>query len=51
MLLKSKYVIGCNSMAMVAGIFLGKKVFDALPPNDEKNKLPFRQIKKLKFVK
>ena len=51
LLLKSKYVIGCNSMAMVAGIFLGKKVFDALPPNDEKNKLPFRQIKKLKFVK
>ncbi len=51
LLLKSKYVIGCNSMAMVVATFLGKKVFDALPPQDEKNKLPFKQIKKLKFIK
>ena len=50
LLLKSKYVIGCNSMAMVVATFLGKKVFDALPPDDEKNKLPFKQIKKLKFI-
>ena len=51
LLLKSTYVIGCNSMAMVVATNIGKKVFDALPPGDEKNKLPFKNIKKLRFIK
>ena len=51
LLLKSKYVIGCNSMAMVVALHLNKKVFNGFPPGEDKNQLPFKNIKKLKFIK
>lgn len=41
-------VIGCNSMAMVIGLLLGKQVFCCIPPGGPPCALPHKEIKMLR---
>lgn len=40
----SKFVVGCESMAMVIALYAGKKVFSCIPPEGKSCSLPFKEI-------
>ena len=40
----SNVVIGCNTMAMVVGIFAGKRVLSSIPPSATPCQLPHQEI-------
>ena len=44
---KCKYVVGCESMAMVIGLIANKIVISSIPPDGRDCVLPHKQIKKL----
>ena len=44
-ILKSKFVIGFESMAMVVALELNKPVYNIIPPNCTKTSLPHKEIK------
>ena len=45
-----KYVIGCESMAMIVGLIADKVVFSSIPPGGRGCVLPHKEIKKLNQI-
>lgn len=46
-LMAHEKIIGCETMAMVVGVLVGKKVFTAIPIEGKPCSLPFKEIQKL----
>jgi hypothetical protein len=47
-IMQSSKIVGCSSMAMVAGVLSGKDVFCSIPPKLGRTLLPHKEIKLLK---
>lgn len=45
--LRARAVVGCESMAMVLGLMLGREVFCSIPPQGAPGALPFAEIRRL----
>lgn len=48
--MRSKIVVGCESMAMVVAIMAGKEVYSSIPSGGRDCVLPHQEIKKLKDI-
>ena len=47
---KCSSVVGCESMAMVVALELGKKVYSSIPPGGRECVLPHESIEKIKYI-
>jgi hypothetical protein len=41
------WVVGCDTAALVAAVFAGRKVFSCIPPGGQPMTLPFTEITRL----
>jgi hypothetical protein len=49
-IMQSTHIFGCDSMALVAGLVCGKKVYSCIPPHGMKMSIPYSGIIKLNEV-
>lgn len=49
-IIKSKIIVGRQTMAMIVGLLANKKVISCIPPNEKRCCLPYKKIKELRDI-